>query len=280
MRANLFIIGMPRSGTTSMAFWLARHPDVLLSRPKEPGYHVTELPMEGRVSTAAAYAACFAGATHERFLLDATPWYFYSAAAIKSIAAIPEAQVIVHLRDPVSQLISLHNHHVLKNIEPEPDLAKALFTPRPPHPVDFRRGLDYLDVGRFGSHLERLFDHVSRDRVHVVETHRMEVRPQEVHLELLSSLGLEPIPLDNYRRLNEARHVRSRRLHAAASRLSGRSAPRLQRAVMTRVAAANTVKQRTEAPLSVRERLADELADDIDLVAKLTDIDVSQWTRD
>ena len=33
---NLFIIGMPKCGTTPLFAYLQKHPDVLMSIPKEP----------------------------------------------------------------------------------------------------------------------------------------------------------------------------------------------------------------------------------------------------
>lgn len=276
--ANLFIAGMPRSGTTSLAYWLDRHPDIFLARPKEPGYYVLDLPMRERALTPDEYAETFARATTERYTLDGTPWYLYSDEAIPTIASdVPEAHIIVQLRNPAEFLPSLHGHHLLKGYEDEPDLATAVFTIRPPDPYDFRFALDYLDVGRIGSHVERLLDYFPREQVHFVDFARMSKVPRVVHRELLEALGLPPIELPDYRRLNQARKVRSRKLGAVTHRLTSRTAPRLQRAAFNRVAKLNTIDTKSPVPDSVRAGIIDALSDDIDLLAKLTDQNLDHW---
>ena len=42
-KPNLFIIGAMKSGTTSLHEYLATHPEIAMSREKEPGYFVEEL---------------------------------------------------------------------------------------------------------------------------------------------------------------------------------------------------------------------------------------------
>lgn len=36
-RPDLFIVGAPKTGTSSLHRYLEQHPDVFMSRPKEPG---------------------------------------------------------------------------------------------------------------------------------------------------------------------------------------------------------------------------------------------------
>ena len=38
MLPNFFIVGEPKSGTTSVHFYLDKHPDVFMSEPKEINY--------------------------------------------------------------------------------------------------------------------------------------------------------------------------------------------------------------------------------------------------
>ena len=38
MKVNLFIVGAPKAGTTSLHFYLQQHPDVCMSVIKEPNY--------------------------------------------------------------------------------------------------------------------------------------------------------------------------------------------------------------------------------------------------
>ena len=40
---NLFIIGSPKCGTTSLANWLNNHPQIFMSKRKEPEYFCDDL---------------------------------------------------------------------------------------------------------------------------------------------------------------------------------------------------------------------------------------------
>ena len=42
--ADLYLIGAPKAGTTSVASWLSEHPDVFWSTPKEPFYWAADYP--------------------------------------------------------------------------------------------------------------------------------------------------------------------------------------------------------------------------------------------
>ena len=43
IRPNFFIVGAPKCGTTSLDEYLRQHPNVFISRPKEPHYFSTDL---------------------------------------------------------------------------------------------------------------------------------------------------------------------------------------------------------------------------------------------
>jgi hypothetical protein len=39
---NLFIVGAPKCGTTSLHYWLSQHPEIFMSEPKEPKFFCTD----------------------------------------------------------------------------------------------------------------------------------------------------------------------------------------------------------------------------------------------
>ena len=43
-KPNLFLIGFPKSGTTSIARYMDFHPDVTLCDPKEPHFFLDDMP--------------------------------------------------------------------------------------------------------------------------------------------------------------------------------------------------------------------------------------------
>jgi len=108
---NLFVAGVPKAGTTSLFHYLALHPDVFPSSRKEPGYFhpfkIKELD-----KNLEAYKKFFTGHSGQRYVIEATPGYFYggneSADAINKFS--PESKIIIVLRNPVERLFSFYKY--------------------------------------------------------------------------------------------------------------------------------------------------------------------------
>lgn len=277
---NLYIVGPPRSGTTSLQRWLAAHPDVGRSELKEPLYHAADLATPHRIADRAEYLALFAALDANRYRVDATPWYLYSREAAASIRTMaPDAHIVVMLRDPAEMLASLHSRHVLVGLESEQDFARAVFTgPAREDPSEFRRSLDYLAVGRIGQQVSRYVAQFPSEQVHFVEVAAMASRPESVHLELLGALGLDPIPLDTYEALNEGRVVRNRAVAWVSATVAGRRrSNRVRRGVAWRMARMASTPGREALSTDVRRRVKAALAGDIRELEEITGRDLSAW---
>ena len=111
MNPNLFIAGVPKAGTTSLFRYLALHPAVHPSNPKEPGYfHPFNIK---KMDTGLdAYNKCFSGYSGQKYVMEATPGYFYggrvSADAINTFSS--DSKVIVVLRNPVERIFSFYKY--------------------------------------------------------------------------------------------------------------------------------------------------------------------------
>ncbi len=115
---NVFILGVPKAGTTSLHNWIAAHPDALGARSKEarffvdpeshvfrPDFHIGQ--------GLARYREEFAhGAGRPaRVVLDSTPAYLYQRAAFDHVPALPTApRCLVILREPADQIHSLYRY--------------------------------------------------------------------------------------------------------------------------------------------------------------------------
>lgn len=100
---NLHVIGVSRAGTSALFDYLGRHPDIGGSDRKEVRYF-TPLRHGGLLDPPLLYAQHFAG-RDERYLMEATPGYFYGgkklAQAMWEVCERPK--VILSLREPVSR---------------------------------------------------------------------------------------------------------------------------------------------------------------------------------
>src|SRR5262245_13247596 len=125
--ANLYLVGAPKCGTTTVAGWLAGHRDVSWSVPKEPYYWADDFPGQRAhygFDNLAAYESLFASpaAQATRYRGDASTTYLYSRRAVPQIVAhVPDAQFIVCLRNPVDLVVSFHRTQVVALNESEAD---------------------------------------------------------------------------------------------------------------------------------------------------------------
>ena len=135
---NFFIVGAPKAGTTSLYHYLGQHPQVYMSPIKEPNFFTDEVrpencepwlrrrmtrenrvlrkflsgPMRekrfgGIIATWEDYVRLFANATNELAVGEASVCYLWSPTAADRIAnRIPDAKILVMLRDPVERAFS------------------------------------------------------------------------------------------------------------------------------------------------------------------------------
>ncbi len=153
---NTFIVGPPRSGTTSLFEYLRGHPSVYAPVVKEPTYFSNIVAKEPYVQAWAhqvrdeeSYLELYAGAEDHPVRLDASPCYLFDHESLQRIHdRQPEACLIVVLRDPLAQINS-HFHKISESL----DLGSL------------REALAHPDWGwylrappRYGDHLTALYD--------------------------------------------------------------------------------------------------------------------------
>jgi len=180
-RPNLFIIGAPKSGTTSLYEYLAGHPDVYMSPYKEPMFFCPDVHgFHGQARLAhdsdeAAYLALFADAHDEKWLGEATTRYLASRRAARLVHEFnPDAVAIAMLRNPVDLVHALHNERISQGNEPITSFETAIAADeRRSRGVDLpgemnALGSVYRESARFAEPLQRWFDELGRDHVHVI----------------------------------------------------------------------------------------------------------------
>lgn len=271
---SLFILGAPRSGTTSVSKWLSLHPDVDRGRQKEPMFHASDLPSPLSVDSLEEYLDMWAGTEARSIRLEASTWYLFSKEAAKSISHMsPDARFIVHLRNPVDLLASLHAHHVFRGLEDLRDFESAVFSERPADTEEFRRSVGYLEVVRLAGQLQRYHEHFPKDRFTFVDFAMIERDPEEAYFTLLDNLGLSRVPLGEYPHMNPGRRER---VHGANQRFDGKKSA-VGRGVGKVVRRLNVAVGRPPVDRGVRRRILERIAPDIDELAELIDRDLSDW---
>jgi len=219
---DFFIAGVPKAGTTALHSALATHPELFLSPVKEPKFFLTDgpPPAEGGPGDAKTYRehvwrrddyeALFDGAPEGALKGESTPFYLYRAAAQRRIKElIPDAKLLIVLRDPIERAHSNWAHLWSAGLDPVGDFVEAC--DREPARVaagwaDFWR---YVDLGRYGEQLEHLYSVFPRAQV-LVFRYRSLVADPASSLDLVCSfLGVRTGILTELPRENVTAHPRA-----------------------------------------------------------------------
>ncbi|MFM7213397.1 MAG: sulfotransferase family protein [Verrucomicrobiota bacterium] len=212
-RPNLFIVGVPKAGTTSVHHHLAGHPEVFMSRVKElyhfsPDLRIPPLSDEG-------YLEQFRPGTESRWRGESTPLYMVSTVAAERMARFsPSARIVILLREPVEMMHALHGQHLADSVPSHRDFETELRLQEEAR----RRGESksvpgflrmpwLLEVADYASQIRRFRDHFPAAQIRVILFDEFIKDPEETHARLLEWLGLES------QEVGEVPRMGSNRLH-------------------------------------------------------------------
>lgn len=284
---NLFIVGAPRCGTTSLWSYLRGHPEVFMPAEKELYFFDSDLwGNEAWAPSLPQYLEHFAAAGHRKKVGEATPSYLRSERAPEAIKRFsPQAQIIIMLRNPVDVMYSLHSQGLRYGTEPMIDFEAGLEADRG------RTGRDqqgYREFTNFPRQVSRYFTLFGRENVHTIIYDDLQKDSAVVGADVLRFLGVDPSFGRPFPRANSNRQVRSARLDALL-REPPRSLRRFGRAltphwlrsrISHRLQNSNLpVKARPPMNPWLRERLEEEFAPNIEKLSRLLGRDLSGWCR-
>ena len=213
---NFFILGAPKCGTTSLAAWLAEHPNIFISPIKEPNFFNTDL-NKHVISDWQQYLKLYNKATDEHIAVgEASTTYLYSREAARNIEnSYPGSRYIVMVRNPVEMAYALHEQEVFaghENIldfkrawEMSPERRKGLMAPSS---CTEPRWLDYQKVSALGEQLERLYNYIPKERILVLLLDDIKINPQSEYKKVLEFLGVPIIEKESYQIYNPSKRAR------------------------------------------------------------------------
>lgn len=196
-KPNLFIVGAPKCGTTSVYAWLGAHPEVFTCTPKEPNYFGADLRRQYARSLA-DYEALFENVGVATVVAEASTHYLYSTRAIpEALAYNPTAKFIACIRNPVDLVLSFHSHLYNIGVETEADVWQAWCDQaarrhdRHGHGgADVVNTLQYARIAALGEQLDRFFRTVPEDQRLVVLLDDLRSAPRQTYRNVLRFLDL------------------------------------------------------------------------------------------
>ena len=194
---NLFVVGAAKAGTTSLYEMLARHPAIFMSPVKEPHYFSRIEPTPERraffprVADEGSYLALFDGAAGEEMVGEASTSYLWEPETAGRIRdRVPEASILIMLRDPVERAYSQYWNDVREGLEKR-EFLDALNEERRAGPGAWGVGSLYIDCGLYADQVSRYLDAFG-PRVQVSLFEDFIADDARTTAEILSHLGLEP----------------------------------------------------------------------------------------
>jgi Sulfotransferase family len=296
---DFFIAGAPKAGTTALHAALARHPELYLSPVKEPKFFLSDgpPPTQGGPGDArtyrehfwrrADYEGLFAAAPAGMPRGESTPFYLYRTdAQLRIRALIPDARLIVVLRDPVERAHSNWTHLWSAGLDPVDDFLGACAEEERRIAAGWADFWHYQRLGLYGSQLEHLYSVFPRDRVLVFRYRALLADPHTLLDQVCGFLGvhegvLTEVPRENVTAHPEpsARHrITSSVLRAASAATAGLPG-NPARSVIDRLERSLQNGARPRQPLTWEQRrsLLPAFEADIRLLESLTGEDFSDW---
>jgi hypothetical protein len=229
---DFFIAGAPKAGTTALHAALARHPSLYMSAVKEPKFFLTDGPPPTRggpgdaatyrehVWRRADYEALFAPAPAGTLRGESTPFYLYNQAAqVRIRALIPDAKLIVILRDPVERAHSNWTHLWSAGLDPIGDVVRACAEEERRAAAGWAEFWRYTALGRYGEQLEHLYTVFPRDQVMVFRYRALIEHPAGVLDRICAFLGVPTGIVSEVPRENVTAHPQPTRRHRALAQV-------------------------------------------------------------
>lgn len=206
---DFLTLGTQKGGTTTLHRLLCQHPQVFLPGCKE--VHYFSLHSQRGL---AWYSDHFKLARADQRCGDITPYYLFHPQAPSRIqAALPNARLLILLRDPVERALS-HYFHARRHgfetlplaeaLEAEPDrlngAADALLSPGGHHYSHQKHS--YVARGRYELQIQAYLQRFSKHQILVLKSEALFAQPEQGWRTLLEFLALEPLQLPSMQAAN------------------------------------------------------------------------------
>lgn len=293
---NFLIIGAAKAGTTSLYSYLDQHPQIYMSAEKEPRFFAlegetphfqgpTQNINQFSVTGLAAYQQLFDGVTDEIAIGEASTLYLHSPKALERIRHyIPDAKIVVGLRDPAERAFSSYVHLVRDGFEPlsfpeslsaEPERIQSNW-----QPLWF-----YQQRGFYARQLEQYFKAFGAENIQVYLYEDLAANSLAVAQEIYRFLSVDATFRPDLTRENVSgvpKNKRIQRLLTQDNFLKAVIKPlvpkQLRRGMVDKVKQQNLGKKPTLLP-EIRQQLADLYREDVLHLQDLIGRDLSGWLK-
>lgn len=232
-KPNLFIVGQPKSGTTALATFLEEHPEIFISKPKEPHFFCSDFHKESNnfhkkktkthfeFQNIKDYLKLFSNSKKEKILGEASTNYLYSKVSAKEIKNFnPSAKIIILLREPVSFLHSLHMQYSNETSENESSFEKAIELERErergkrvPKRARVPSYLFYSKRIKYEKQIKRFLKEFPKSQIKIIIFDDFKSDNEKIYKEVLKFLKVKKYFLPKFKSVHESKSPKSKSIN-------------------------------------------------------------------
>ena len=310
---NFFVVGAVKAGTTSLYYYFKQHPEIYMSPIKEPHYFskdidinsfredykkiaiiniqkyfsqpkLTELQV-AFIRDFEHYKQLFREVKNEKAIGEISNSYLYSKVAAQEIRkTIPDAKIIMILRDPVERAFSHYLMNLRDGLTSETDFVSEVINDFKKNPKGWGISHLYIELGLYYNQVKRYLETFPEKNVKIILYDDYKENPLKTLNEIWDFLEVsKDVEPDMSKRYNTAAIPKYPRLNTIARKFYTILTPILP--LDTREKMKNYYKKITMKPEkrklldSERRILLEYFEEDIKKLSKLINRDLSNWLK-
>lgn len=296
---NFLFIGTGKAGSTSLYYYLNEHPDIYMSPVKETNFFSYEggrpsfcgpgdrssISHNTTITTIQDYKANFAGAGQASAIGEVSPSYLYMPEACGRIKHyLPDAKMIVILRNPADRAYSNFQHKVRDNMEPNLDFAQVIDEEKTRIAESWSPSWHFVENGFYAAQLTRYFDLFDKNQFKVYLFEDWLSDQLGVYKDILEFIGVDDSFVPNLNtKYNISGKPKSKTLNSILTQpnpVKSLLKPMIPDALRSKMAATllrSNLERLPKLSPSTREKLIDIYRDDILQLQDLINRDLSHW---
>ena len=198
---GFFIVGAAKAGTTFVWARLRQHPDLFLPEKKEFHYFSRVTPAAGQRLTIQAvpdegkYLRHFQPAPRTALTGEASTSYLWEPGTARRIReCVPEARILIVLRNPVDRAFSHYRMDVALGIQPL-DFQAAVLEDRAKDEKGWGISHLYFELGLYAEQIARYLAVFPKSQIQVLYAPDLAMQPEAALSSVCTFLGVDPARL-------------------------------------------------------------------------------------
>jgi len=198
---DFIIIGVMKGGTTSLYDYLNQHPDVQMSREKEVNYFSMYY-----YRSKLFYKSFFSYKSENKMAGEASPFYFFHPQVpVRIKRDLPQAKIILILRDPVLRAYSQYNH--IKGVDSAANFDEAIqlenkrvtkemekkAATEPYYANQSYLSFSYFSKGLYFKQLSNWLKHYKKEELLILKSEDLFENPKKELKKMYQYLGLKEV---------------------------------------------------------------------------------------